>query len=272
VGAIDNQPDWHSIAEKFDLWLPHLAPVGEALLSALDARPGEQILDLASGTGEPALTLAHRLGASVTITGVDSAAGMVEVAREKARRECLDGIVSFHVMPAEQLGFSDHSFHRALCRFGVMLFENPLQGLREMRRVLKPGGRFALAVWSRAETMPTMHWSYQAFAPRLPEEHHPPLARVTSLGEPGVLEDLLSQAGFEDFTVEPQTFDYEFRSFDEYWDTVEASDILKQQYDALPESERSAIRDEVGRFARDFIRDDRLIIPHEYLLATGTKT
>ena len=54
MNTADNQPDWHRIAEKFDVWLPHLAPVGEAVLEALQARPGERILDLASGTGEPA--------------------------------------------------------------------------------------------------------------------------------------------------------------------------------------------------------------------------
>ena len=65
-----NQPDWGAIAEKFDLWLPHIAPVGESLLQALGARPGERILDPGSGTGEPALTLARRPGGQVDITGI----------------------------------------------------------------------------------------------------------------------------------------------------------------------------------------------------------
>ena len=70
MSAKNNQPDWGRIAEKFDIWLPHIAPVGEALLAALDARPGDLILDLASGTGEPALTLARRQP-HVQITGID---------------------------------------------------------------------------------------------------------------------------------------------------------------------------------------------------------
>ena len=60
-------------------------------------------------------------------------------------------------------------------------------------------------------------------------------------------------------------------SFDAYWDAVEASDILKMQYDALPEDQRDTIRDEVGRFARDFIQDGNLVIPHDFLLVTGNK-
>ncbi|MEK7223608.1 MAG: class I SAM-dependent methyltransferase [Pseudomonadota bacterium] len=266
----NNQPDWDKIAEKFDVWLPHIAPVGEELLAALEAKPGDRIIDLASGTGEPALTLARRLKGHASILGIDAADGMVRVAQDKVIKERLPGI-SFQCMPAEQLAFNDNSFDRALCRFGVMLFTDPLQGLKEMRRVLKPGGRFALAVWSTPETMPTLHWSYQVFKERLPEDQHPPLAKVTSLGAPGLLEDLLNTAGFSSFSVVRKTFDYQFKSFDDYWDTVEASDILKQQYDALPQNERNKIRDEVGRFARDFVHDGRLSIPHEYLVAAGGK-
>ena len=99
----------------------------------------------------------------------------------------------------------------------------------------------------------------------------PPLAKVTSLGAPGLLGELLNEAGFAGHSVEARTFDYQFGSFEEFWDTVEASDILKQQYDALPANERGKVRDEVGRFARDFVHDGQLRIPHEYLIATGTK-
>lgn len=270
MSAKDNQPDWDKIAEKFDIWLPQLAAVGEALLEALDAQPGDHIIDLGSGTGEPALTLARRMNGHIQITGIDAAEGMVKVAQKKVTNEHLPGI-NFTTMPAEHMEFDDNSFDRALCRFGVMLFEDPLQGLKEMRRVLKPGGYFALAVWSTPETMRTLFWSYEVFKHRIDEEYHPPLAKVTSLGAPGIMDNLLHEAGFQKFQVKPVTFHYQFPSFEDYWDAVEASDILKMQYDALPEDQRNSIRDEVGRFAHDFIKDGNLIIPHEYLLVTGSK-
>lgn len=269
MSASNNQPDWDKIAEKFDLFLPQIAPVGEVLLQALDARPGDKVLDLASGTGEPALTLARR-EPHVRITGVDAADGMVRAAQKKVAVERLANI-SFTAMPAERLAYQDNEFDKVVCRFGVMLFQDPLQGCREMHRVLKPGGRFALAVWSTPETMTTMHWAMQVFKDRVREEHQPPLDKVTSLGHPGVLDELLNGAGFSDFQVTPCRFDYQFASFEEYWHLMEASDILKQQFDVLPAAERGAIRDEVARFARDFQTDHGLVIPHEYLLAVGTK-
>lgn len=269
MSANANQPDWDAIAEKFDIFLPQIAPVGEALLEALEARPGDHILDLASGTGEPALTLARRQP-HVQITGVDAAAGMVRVAQKKVAAERLHNI-NFSAMPAERLSFEDNRFDKVLCRFGVMLFEDPLRGCQEMQRVLKPGGRFALAVWSTPETMTTMNWATQVFKERVPEEHQPPIAKVTSLGQPGVLDTLLSRAGFSAFQITPRRFDYQYASFEEYWSAMEASDILKQQFDALPAGQRDSVRDEIARFARDFQTERGLVIPHEYLLAVGTK-
>ena len=266
----NNQPDWGRIAEKFDLWLPHIAPVGEALLEALDAQPGDTILDVASGTGEPALTLARRMGNAVEITGTDAAAAMVDVAQKKAADAKLSHI-QFQHMAAEQLTFPDAAFDKILCRFGVMLFENPLQGLRQMQRVLKPGGRFAIAVWSTPDTMPTLRWAYQVFHGRIPADKYPPLPKVTSLGLPGTLENMLEQAGFSHYTIRPVTFHYHFPSFDDYWNVVEQSDILKMQYDVLPADQRGIIRAEIAALAQAFIGTNGLAVPHEFLLATGVK-
>lgn len=271
MGIETNQPDWDKIAEKFDIWLPQLAPVGDAVLNALDAQPGDRIIDLGSGTGEPALTLARSMDGQIQITGIDAADGMVKVAQGKVTSEALKGI-SFQTMPAENMSFADNTFDRALCRFGVMLFADPLQGMKEMHRVLKPGGRYSLAVWSTPETMLTLHWTYQVFQDRITEEFYPPLAKVTSLGAPGIVERLMQDAGFSDITVETNTFHYQFDSFDAYWDAVETSDLLKMQYDALPDEQRGEIRNEVGRFARDFVIDGNLVIPHDYLLVYGNKS
>jgi ubiquinone/menaquinone biosynthesis C-methylase UbiE len=80
MSAKNNQPDWDQIAEKFDMWLPQIESTTDALIDALGAHAGNSILDVASGTGEPALTLARRMGDKVTIQGIDAAPGMARVA------------------------------------------------------------------------------------------------------------------------------------------------------------------------------------------------
>lgn len=265
----NNQPDWNNIAEKFDLFLPQLAPVGKALLSALKAQPGDHVIDLASGTGEPALTLAQQQP-QVKITGSDAAEGMVKVAQKKAQQRQLNNI-NFETMSAEALIYEDNSFDKALCRFGVMLFNDPQQGLNEISRVLKPGGHFAFAVWSTVETMTSLHWAAKVFENRLPEKDQPPSAKVCSLGSPGAIEALLDQAQLTQYRVETKQFYYHFNNFAEYWDLIEASDIMKQQFDALPTAQYDDVRNEFSHFASEFQREDGLHIPHDYLLVTGQK-
>ncbi len=266
---MSNQPDWQKIAEKFDLWLPYIKPVGDDLLKALNAESADRILDVASGTGEPALTLA-RLKNDIDITGVDAAEAMVNVAQKKADNEALNH-VRFTTMPAEKMRFDDAQFDKILCRFGVMLFDDPLAGVKEMHRVLKSEGSLVLAVWSKPEGMPTLLWAYQALKDRLPESLHPPLKKVTSMGEPGVIEALLDEAGFSSVQVQAKIFYYKFNSFDEYWDVVEASNIMKPQLDALNEKQQLVVRNEVAALARQYFQHNVFHVPHEYLLVTAGK-
>ncbi|MDH5301738.1 MAG: methyltransferase domain-containing protein [Gammaproteobacteria bacterium] len=269
MSGADNQPDWQAIAEKFDLWLPQLEPVGEDLLRGLEPFSGDLILDVASGTGEPALTLAKQ-NPEVTVVGVDAAPAMAAVAQRKVDQAGLTNI-SFTAMAAESLDFPDSCFDRVLCRFGVMLFADPLKGLQEMHRVLKPSGRVALAVWATAETMTTMHWAQQVLADKLPEALHPPLQKATSLGADGVLDDLILAAGFSEYEIHEMPLFYRFDSFEQYWQLIEASDIMKMQFDALTPEVKNQVRDEVALFAQQYQESDGLVIPHAYLLAVAMK-
>jgi ubiquinone/menaquinone biosynthesis C-methylase UbiE len=262
--------DWDEIAEKFDLWIPQLIPVADALIEALAARPGDRILDLACGTGEPTLSLARRMGDAVRITSIDAAAPMVDVAARKGREAGISN-VEWCAMPGESLAIEDNVFDRALSRFGFMLFEDPLAGLREMHRVLKPGGRFAFAVWASPQQMPTLYWAHQAFAGRVPEEAMPPVGQICSLGDQTVLSGLLREVGFNDFAIAEHSFDYDFPSFDAFWDTVEMSGVLANAYAAVSDKERPLVRESVRELARQCEQDGRFVAPNTYVLACGVK-
>lgn len=127
-------------------WHAALAGVQAELLAAAAPAPGEQVLDVACGTGVVSLAAAHAVGARGRVVGVDLSGRMVEAATQRAQSQRLCH-ASFARMDAEQLALPDDAFDLTLCALGLMYLPDPHAALRELRRVLRPGGRAALAVW-----------------------------------------------------------------------------------------------------------------------------
>src|SRR5579863_3927030 len=145
--TLDNsKPSWGSsyrllAAEK---WKEKSAAMGRDVTEALVnyARPalGMKVLDLASGTGEPAITLAARVGPQGHVTASDLSAELLEIAAERAKQQKLSNLLTRQA-DAQQLPFAEASFDLLTCRFGVMFFPDGVKALREAHRVLKPGRR-----------------------------------------------------------------------------------------------------------------------------------
>ena len=142
--------DWAGGAAAWRTYYPLLKEQSraatEAIFEAARIRPGMQVLDIASGPGEPALTIAERIGASGSVTATDLVPEMLAAAEENARSSGLTNI-TFQQANAEALPFADEQFDVVTCRFGVMFFPDVQRGLGEIRRVLKPDGRAALVAW-----------------------------------------------------------------------------------------------------------------------------
>ena len=154
--GIVTQAPWGSsyrlvAAEK---WETKSALMGSAVTQALVeySRPaaGMRVLDLASGTGEPGISLAERVGPAGSVTAVDQSAELLEVAAERARLKQLPNFIT-QAADAHKLPFADQNFDLATCRFGVMFFSDVEGALRELRRVLKPGARACFAAWGPVE-------------------------------------------------------------------------------------------------------------------------
>lgn len=152
----DTNPDWGcsfrlTAAEK---WKAKSAAMGrdvtEALVEYAEPRPGMQVLDLASGTGEPAITLASRIGAAGQVTALDLSADLLAIAAERARQRGFTN-VSIQQADAQTLPFPDDRYDLATCRFGVMFFPDVERALRELHRVLKPGARACFVAWGPKE-------------------------------------------------------------------------------------------------------------------------
>jgi ubiquinone/menaquinone biosynthesis C-methylase UbiE len=138
---------WDLAADNYQpLWQTQLAEAQAAMTACASLAPGERVLDIACGTGLVSFAAARAVGPDGQVLGVDLSARMVSSAQRRARQMNLSNC-SFARMDAETLDLPEDSFDVVLCALGLMYMPDPDQALREMRRVLRPGGRISLAVW-----------------------------------------------------------------------------------------------------------------------------
>jgi SAM-dependent methyltransferase len=185
------------------------APVTRALVAALAPGPDDVILELAGGTGELAAVLAPKV-AQVVYT--DFSPAMVDAARRRGTPG-----VEHLVLDMQAIDLPDASVDGVICRYGYMLVPDPALAMRETRRVLRPGGRVALATWAGAKNNP---WATR-YGPVLVErgllEPPPPGAPGQfALGEPAQIESLAGAAGFVDVDVEEVALEFRFAGWDDY--------------------------------------------------------
>jgi ubiquinone/menaquinone biosynthesis C-methylase UbiE len=138
---------WDLAAAEYEpLWQSQLAEAQALMLTQTAPCAGECVLDVATGTGLIALAAAARVGPAGSVIGIDISQRMVDTARMRALAAGVSN-ASFVRVDAEKPGFADAAFDAALCALGLMYLPEPLAALRELSRVVKPGGRIGLAVW-----------------------------------------------------------------------------------------------------------------------------
>ena len=166
----------------FGQWAPKVA-------DAAQVQPGQRVLDVACGTGVLAREIALRTGSAARVAGIDPSAGMVAVAKQLAPAiEWREGV-------AESLPFPDQSFDAVVSQFGLMFFTDRRQALREMLRVLAPGGRLAVAVWDSLDNMPAYASEVALLERTAGREASEALRAPFALGDRKDLATLFSDAG-----------------------------------------------------------------------------
>jgi SAM-dependent methyltransferase len=171
------------------------APVSEALIEDAEIAPGNSVLDVATGPGEPALRIAKLVGSSGEVVGIDSVAGMIDASRRTAEQLSLHN-AKFEVAGADSLPFPGNRFDAVVCRFGIMFFPSPVAGAREMLRVLKPGKKLAFAVWHFGDNNPFHSILARIVDPVVPPAELPPDApEAFRFAAPGKLRAVLAEAG-----------------------------------------------------------------------------
>jgi SAM-dependent methyltransferase len=264
---------WKRAAVGWERWQVKLReitqPVTDWLVGAIDAQPGERVLDLAAGPGETGFAVAQRLGSEGSLMCTDQSTEMVAVATRRAAELGLTN-VEFAAINAEELALEADSFDAVLCRWGYMLMADPLEAARRTNRVLRRGGRLALAVWGP----PDRNVWLAAIAMQLVARGALPPPDPTSpgpfaLADRDKLEQLLTGAGFEEISIDSVEFFQTYTDGDEYWQmqTDLAAPLAAALAPLGPDQVneiRAGVRESLQQFAG---ADGQLAIPAQAITA-----
>jgi SAM-dependent methyltransferase len=248
------------------------APVSHWMLEAVAPQPGQRVLELAAGLGETGLLAAELVAPVGGAIISDQAEAMLVAARKRAAQLGLSN-VEFRVVNAEWIDLPVASVDIVLCRWGYMLMADPAAALAETRRVLRSGGRVALAVWESIEHNPWAHLpGLELRERRLAPPPEPGTPGPFALGRAEGVCELLQEAGFAEPNVESLQLHRRHASFDEYWES--ALDLSRTMHDAVlsrPQNEIEEIRQALEvRFARYEAADGSLDIPARTLVASAS--
>jgi len=248
------------------------APVTQALIEHAQITKRSTVLDVATGPGEPALTIAELVGSEGRVLGIDAVPEMVGAARREAQRRELHN-ATFTVALADFLPFPANKFDAVVSRFGVMFFQSPVGAVREMLRVVKPGGRIALAVWHFAEKNP-FHYTLSRIVERYVDS--PPAADSPDafrFAEPGKLRAVLSEAGAASASENLLRFSIRAPvSAEDFWTLrSEMSERLRSKLAKIPKEQMIEVRREAMEAFRAYSGDAGLSFPGEVLIVAGGK-
>jgi SAM-dependent methyltransferase len=262
-------PGWAREREAFQR---DAITVSRWLLDAAHLQPGHTVLELAAGPADTGLLAAELVAPGGKAIITDNAEAMIEAAKARAEEVGATN-VEIRPMEAEWIDLPTASVDAVLCRWGYMLLADPEAALRETRRVLRPGGRVALAAWAAPDANPWIAVMGRVMVERglieqLPADAPGPLA----FGRPGRIEELLDVAGFDDIEVAPLDFAFHAASLDEWWEhSIAMSGSFSRVVGGLSPAEHYALRDAVDAAYAPYVRDDgSLEIPARALMAAAS--
>jgi SAM-dependent methyltransferase len=264
---------WARAAQAWERWQEELreatAPVSEWLVRAIAPTPGQRLLELAAGPGETGFIAAAGIAPGGVLISSDQAIEMVEVARRRAASLELTG-VEFAVIDAQRMDLESASVDAVLCRFGYMLMDDRPAALRETRRVLRPGGRVALAVWDTPDRNLWMAAPVIQLVSRGAMSPPPPDAPTPfSLANRDALRALLEGAGFAEITIDGIDFQQTYASFDRYWEiTLDLAAPITAAVAGLDSATLAAVRDGTQEVLAQFSSaDGSLSVPASAVVA-----
>ncbi|HYX52517.1 MAG TPA: methyltransferase domain-containing protein [Candidatus Limnocylindrales bacterium] len=276
--ANPQSPDWNSFGRTnaSQKWRRQSAEMGSAMTKAIveaaHVGPGMHVLDVASGSGEPAISIATQLAGTGQVIGVDVSPAPLQIASERAQQRGLAN-VRFQEADAHHLPFPDASFDRVTSRLGIMFFADVINALREMHRVLKPGGRATLLTWGVmgqpyfSSTIGTLLRVAQTGT--IPEAAR----KMFAYGQPGLLARHLRSAGFEHAEEKFVTVEWTWPGTpEEVWDyfqevTVPFAPLLQ----SIPAEKREEVDAAVVKAIGEYYDGTKVNFGAKINLTTATK-
>ena len=264
----DAAAGWDRHAPKIREWLRSATA---AMLEMADIRNGQQVVDVAAGAGDQTLDVARRIGPSGEVVATDISPGILALAEQNAVRAGV-GNVRCHLADAQSLGLDDALFDAAICRLGLMFLPDPLAGLVEIRRVLKPGARLCTLVFAGPDANPCLRilmstaLRHAGFAPRDPFAP----GGLMSLGRQGDLEGRFRQAGFENVAATRLDAPFRLPRTADYLDFVrDAAAPIVQLLAPLDPASRADAWDDIETQLDAFQTQDGWVGPNGLLVTVG---
>lgn len=271
----ESRESWAQVAAGWEARREQLQraalPVSRLMVESVRAQPGQTVLELAAGPGDTGLMAAELVAPGGTLIVSDVAEPMLEVARRRAAELGISN-VDFRVLDLEWVDLPAASVDAALCRWGYMLVADPAAALRETRRVLRPGGQVALAVWDGPEHNPWLAIGGPELVRRgLADPPDPGAPGPFALADPQRLEELMGDAGFGELTIEAVDFEMRYADADHWWDmTLDCARSFSETVRGLEPSQREDVRaalaDQLAEYA---MQDGSLAVPARTWVASA---
>jgi SAM-dependent methyltransferase len=258
----ENVDNWRSVAAGWErqrslMWdSTHM--VSERLVELLDPRPGETLLELAAGPGDTGLLAAPSLAPGGQLVSTDVAPEMVDAARRRASELGVEDVVSFSVEDMTGLSFADASFDGVLCRWGLMLVPDIGGAASEIARVLRPGGRVAVAVWADADANDWMTApGRSALELGLAEKPDPDAPGPFRLSRDGLLAEVLTDAGLTVELVEDVAVTWRTPGLSAWWGVaLDTSRSLALILERATQEQEDAVRAGAERRLERYVQPD----------------
>ena len=247
--------------------------VTEAIVDAAQPAAGMHALDLACGTGAPALQIARRVAPGGHVIGIDLAAAALDIARQRARERNLDN-VEFEQYDAQKLPFADASFDLVTSRFGLMFFPDLPRALAESRRVLRGGGRFAAITWGAFEQQAYFRNTVGVLLREVPGAELPPAAGpIFKFGKPGTLTSALQAAGFRDVREQASEVPWVWPGKPaEIWEYFQEATIpFRPLIERIPPNDRQRIERRIVEELSQYERDGEVRMTAVVVIVTAAK-